>query len=791
MPYVRRTVVANLAIALLVCAVASAQDVRQIEELQAEEAVRYDGHSVLRIDIRSTRELRTILALTDDVWSHRIGVGGPVDVRVSPEQFAAVVDAGLQFEIFIADLQAQIDQERAQIEARRQLDTPWFENYHPWADIRDYVQDLAAQYPNLASYEIIGMSLEGRDIFAIRITGNNMSGTGTPPGQRPIIFFNGCQHAREWVSPATVVYIADRLLRNYTSDPRIQTIMDNVEFIIVPVVNPDGYIFSWTTDRLWRKNRAVNPGSTCRGVDPNRNWGYEWGGEGASTNPCNQTFRGPAAFSEPETQVIRDYITANPRIGAAIDFHSYSELILSPWGWTNTLPPGHETFDLLNAAMQAAIASVHGKIYAAGPSYTTIYPASGVMPDWTWGGRGILGWTIELRDRGQFGFVLPPEQIIPTAEENLEGVHALAEYFLPIRFTRAALAPASVLAQAATPVSIGIDSGSATLLPGSARLRTRSTASGSFLSLPMAPLAPGRFSADLPPAPCGSTVQYYFEAQTTDGRTFTYPIAGAAQPLLTTAYQLSTVFADDVESVQPGWTVWNHSSLTFGAWERAIPVGSLQNGVPAAPFNAAGGQWAFITENGPPGGGPGVADVDGGPTILTSPPFDLASAAGAELSFDYWHYSVGGTLDNLEVHLSGDDGQTWVTAAIFNHATPSQWRSATLNIGQFVSLGPAVRVRFSVSDNPNNSVTESGIDNLEVRAWGCASCYANCDGSTTQPILNVEDFSCFINRFAEAQLLPAAQQVTHYANCDGSTTHPVLNVEDFSCFINQFAAGCP
>src|SRR5690606_26512479 len=129
-----------------------------------------------------------------------------------------------------------------------------------------------------------------------------------------------------------------------------------------------------------------------------------------------------------------------------------SELILSPWGYTPDPPPGVETFDLLNAAMQRAIASVHGKVYGAGAGYTTIYPTTGTLPDWTWGDRAILGWTIELRDTGQHGVVLPPEQIIPTAEENVEGVRALISYFLPVRFVEPSLAPAPVSPGAAVEV---------------------------------------------------------------------------------------------------------------------------------------------------------------------------------------------------------------------------------------------------------------------------------------------------------------------------------------------------
>jgi murein tripeptide amidase MpaA len=786
------------ALVALLAGAAAAQPQRAGAALAGPEPVmRYDGHSVVRVNIRTARDLRTALALTDDVWSHQVGVGGEIDIRVTPAQFEALAGTGMEFRILIEDVQARIDAERAEIERLAGLDNrSWFETYHPWEEIRQFTLGLAAQHPQIASYEVIGQSLEGRDIFAIRITGTGASGGGTPAPQRPAVFFNGCQHAREWVSPATVAYIADELVRGYATDPRVQALLDNVEVIIVPLVNPDGYIFSWTTQRLWRKNRAINPGSTCRGVDTNRNWGFEWGGAGASTSECNDTYRGPGPFSEVETQVIRDFFAANTRISAAIDFHSYSELILSPWGWTNQVPANQAEYDLLNSAMQTAIASVHGRVYNAGPSYTTIYPASGTMPDWTWGGRQVLGWTIELRDTGQFGFILPPDQIIPTAEENMEAVYTLASYFLPLRFTQPTPAPTPIAPDTPTPVEIAIASGSGMLLEGSPRLWSRAVSPGSpaaFAPTPMQQVAPGRFGAELPVASCGQTVEYYFEAQTTDARSTTYPPGGAARALETIALESSVVYSQGFETAPPpaaAWTVFNHSSLTAGAWERAIPVGAIQNNVLSAPNTAAGGQWAYVTQNGAPGGAPGAADVDGGPTILTSPAIDLSGASRAEIAFAFWHYSVGGTVDPFHVEVSGDNGQTWVRALTLRHATG--WRTASVDVGANVGLTSAVRIRFVSSDNPNDSVTESGIDDVVVRVWGCAAgaCYANCDQSTAAPVLNIDDFSCFINRFALAQALPHEQQVADYANCDGSTVPPVLNVDDFGCFINAFALGC-
>ena len=163
-------------------------------------------------------------------------------------------------------------------------------------------------------------------------------------------------------------YIAEQLLTS--SDPRVRSIVNNLEFAIAPVVNPDGYAFTWDSDRLWRKNRRYN--EFCHGVDLNRNWAEKWGLCGASTNPCSDTFRGPEAMSEPESSAIANYvvaeISAERSIVAAIDFHAYGELILRPYGWAlprEAVPETDPETSALATRVQSAIESVHGHRYTS------------------------------------------------------------------------------------------------------------------------------------------------------------------------------------------------------------------------------------------------------------------------------------------------------------------------------------------------------------------------------------------------------------------------------------------
>ncbi len=740
--------------------------------------VRYDGHKVVRVNVGTVRDLRTALALTDDVWSHRVGIGGPIDIRVSPDQFTALQQTNLEFTVDVENIQAGIDAERARL-ANRQ---PWvaggdgpsfFTDFHTYAEHRAFLEDLVAQYPNLAQMFVVGQSLEGRDIFGIRITG---------PGSvanRPAAFYNAAQHAREWATPPIIAYIAEQLLTNYATDCRIKQIVDQTDFYLVPIVNPDGYVYTWGPDRMWRKNRRPPPGSsTCWGVDTNRNWGYQWGGEGSSPDPCNETYRGTAGFSEPETQAVRDYVMANSRFKVSMDFHSYGQLIMSPWAYTSALPPDHPTFNSLNLAMQEAIVSTYGRVYDPGPVYTTIYPAAGGAVDWFYGQESIHGFTIEVRAGSPNGFILPAAEILPNSIENYNAILALSGFAGdPLIFDLPGGAPQTVTPSTPTPIQVTIAAGTGAYYAGSAKLYSRIGTSGPFTPTPMTLVSATTFEGAIPGAPCGSTIQYYFTAETLTFTIVTYPPCGAADPLETTSITQTVVLDDAFETAVPGWTVVNEA-LTSGAWVRADPVGTTNAGAQAQPENdntPAPGVNCYITQNGTPGGQAGAADVDGGPTRLASPTFDLSGQPGAIVSYAYWHYSVNGVPDPMTVEVTNNNGSTWVQAR--SHTSQSGWRTDSFNVQDFVPLTAQVRVRFNSRDNPNDSLTESGVDDFKVSTAGCpATCYPDCNGVGG---LTVADFACFQTRFVAGD---------PYADCNGVGG---LTVADFGCFQTKFVAGCP
>ncbi len=398
------------------------------------QVIRYDGHRVARVSINSTKDLRTALALTDDVWTHTIRPGEPVDIRVSPGQFDALTQSGLRFEVLIDNVQAQIDAESAEIRRRNESDDPaWYTNYHTYAENKAYCQALAASFPGLCTYSVIGASLQGREIFALRITGPGST------ANRPASLWFGGQHAREWINVPVPEYHAEQLLTRYATDAHIRYLVDHHEFHFVPIMNPDGVDYTWTNDRLWRKNRRPNTNnpaagcSTTFGIDLNRNWGYQWGFDNSGSSPTcsSETYRGVGAFSEPETQVMRDFVIANPRIRTMMDWHSYGQLILTPWGYTATLPAppaAAQLFQSLSQSMAAAILPVNNRVYTPGTFFTALYPGNGVSTDWGWGARGVYSFLIELPINN---FVLPPDQIAPVCLETWPAFLVLANHFTP------------------------------------------------------------------------------------------------------------------------------------------------------------------------------------------------------------------------------------------------------------------------------------------------------------------------------------------------------------------------
>ncbi|MBL9147983.1 MAG: hypothetical protein JNM94_04750 [Phycisphaerae bacterium] len=674
----------------------------------------YDGQQVVRVLPENLRQLRAAMVLADDVWTHSPGIGRALDLAVGAESLAALRRAGFQPDVVIADLGALVAAEKARLDAVAEAGgvaggIEWFADFKNLAAINAKLDEFAGQRPDLVSTFTIGNSLEGRPIRGVRIS--------SAPSGAPAILFNGCQHAREWISPMTVMYIANQLVDNAATDPEIAAFLSTFEVYVIPVVNPDGYQYSWDAVRLWRKNRRDNGDGTF-GVDLNRNWDFAWGGAGSSGTTSSDTYRGPAPFSEPETQALRDFYISKPNILASIDFHSFSQLVLSPWGWTVEASPDGTLFDALGANIAESIFANGGQTYEAGPIGPTLYLASGNVVDWAYGARDALAYTIELRDTGQFGFVLPPDQIVPTGVETFAAMRTfLTDLSAPASIAPVGEIPTSVDVDEATTVRVRIRSLAGEVAAGSETLRWRIGAAGDFQSTPL--VVDGNdeyaFSALLPQAPCGSSIEWYVEAMTNLGDV-TLPEVGASAPFVTEVFDSTTVFDDDFQTVL-GWTVGAPGdNATGGVWVRVDPNGTI-----AQPENdsSADGVFCFVTGQAAPGAAAGQADVDGGTTTLTSPALDCSDPE-SHVRYDRWYSNNLGSSpnqDSMPIEITSD-GTTWVTLETVTE-NANAWVSKSFRVADFVTPSANVRIRFVARDLNAGSLVEAGVDEVQVFVLGC------------------------------------------------------------------------
>jgi len=470
--------------------------------------VRFDGDVVVRVSIRSAQDLMLVNQLSDDMWSHHVGIGGDADFRMSQAGLGTLDRAGIPYRVTIADLQNRIDAEQTRL-AQPMEGLAWFSDFKNLAAVNARLDEMVAAFPNLVSIVNAGTSIQGRVIRGIRIS-RYPAGTVLPA-----FIFTGTLHAREWASTMTTMWIAEQFVENNTIDPRIAAALDSAEVYIFPVQNPDGYEYTWATggNRLWRKNRRLISGTTY-GVDLNRNWGLGWGGSGSSGTTSSDTYRGTAAFSEPESVGMRDFVIARPNLVGHIDFHSYSQLWLWPWSYTTTASPDQTALAAVGNPMKTAIAAVNGKNYTAGPSGSTYGLTAGCIDDWTYGNQGLMSGTIEVRDTGTYGFVMPTSEILPNAKENFAAAITMIEKLLassPITIT---LAPGSLVADnTASTVEVQTIPVVSTLITNGVRLKWKLNG-GTTQSAVMTSIGSNKYRASLPAMACASQVSWFVEAET-------------------------------------------------------------------------------------------------------------------------------------------------------------------------------------------------------------------------------------------------------------------------------------
>jgi carboxypeptidase T len=327
--------------------------------------------------------------------------GDKLTVIAEPSQLRALRSTGLAVKS-----KGDADEQLAQLGKAEigTLDFPsGYTGYHNYAETTAELNQTVTDHPDLVRLQTIGNSYQGRALYALKISDNPAVDQA-----KPEVLFTCNQHAREHLTVEMCLHIVQRLTDGYATNAAIKALVDSREIWVVPSVNPDGaeYDIAAGTLRGWRKNRQ--PNSTSTGTDPNRNWGYQWGCCGGSSGSgSSETYRGTSAFSAPETQRVRDFTNSRvvggvQQIKAHIDWHTYSELILWPYGYTY-----NDTATGLNADQANAFATL-GRQMASRNGYTPqqssdLYITDGGINDWMWATHKIWSYTFEMYPKSGTG----------------------------------------------------------------------------------------------------------------------------------------------------------------------------------------------------------------------------------------------------------------------------------------------------------------------------------------------------------------------------------------------------
>ena len=349
---------------------------------------------------------------------------GLLNITATPEEIAEIEQLGYQTE-------RQDGMPRTQ--DATPLDFPSADsNYHNYAEMTSAINSAVAAYPNILSQRSIGNSYQGRQMVALKISDN----VGTDEDE-PEVLFTAHQHAREHLTIEMALYLINELTTKYGTDSHVTDLVNSREIWIIPDLNPDGGEFDISTGSYagWRKNRQPNSGSSNVGTDLNRNWPYKWGCCGGSSgSTSSETYRGPSPSSSPEVTNVINFVNSR-RVGGVqqiktnIDFHTFSELVLWPLGYTTANTGSDMTQQQYNTF------ATLGQQMAATNNYTPeqasdLYITDGSIDDWLWATQGVYSYTFEMypSSGGLSSFYPPDEVITRETTRNRAAVLLLLDY---------------------------------------------------------------------------------------------------------------------------------------------------------------------------------------------------------------------------------------------------------------------------------------------------------------------------------------------------------------------------
>lgn len=392
----------------------------------------YEGYKVLSVTPSTPGQVEFLrrLMVSDvnvDFWKEPTHIGEQVDVMIGPDHLselrAKLTSADLLSSVFIDNVREHIETPTG----KNTIDQHIF-NINDFNTLDDIYAWLQVQTGNCAvgvtcQLYSVGNSHEGRPIYVFQLS---RSGTG-----RKAYWVDATIHAREWIAPATLLQLLNHFIKQ--GDATVTDLLNRYDWYFLPVMNPDGYEFTWTDDRLWRKNRRQNTdaGSLCFGTDLNRNFDFRWGHDGVSFEPCSETYCGPSGGSEPETQVVSaELVRLGPTLAASVTLHSYGYMWMFPWGNTVNyngiqcdLAADHDELMRVADLTADAIENTYNSRWDRGNSCVVIYATTGGTDDYAKGAAGVkYAFCPELRGNS---FIIDSSNIVPSFNEIFNGIVAM------------------------------------------------------------------------------------------------------------------------------------------------------------------------------------------------------------------------------------------------------------------------------------------------------------------------------------------------------------------------------
>uniref|UniRef100_A0A3Q3LXW5 Carboxypeptidase O-like n=1 Tax=Mastacembelus armatus TaxID=205130 RepID=A0A3Q3LXW5_9TELE len=303
--------------------------------------------------------------------------------------------------------------------------------YHPMPEITNWMTQIAKDHPDVVTIVDYGQTYEKRTISLLKVIYIFYLKPKKKLSGWTVVYMQGISCMSSNIYKFSIV-LSNQILQTYKTDPKMEKMMMNMDFYVTPVLNVDGYMYSWqdNTTRLWRKNMSPGPsGCDCNGTDINANFNANWGTIGISFDCCTVAFCGSSPISETETQAVTYFVGSRKEdFLCFLTIHSFSQMLLVPYGHPNFTAPNYNELIEVGLAAADEIKKVHGTHYTVGTPPDVLYANSGSSRDWA-RQQGIpFSYTFELRDNGTFGFELPEDQIKPSCEEAYEGALYIITY---------------------------------------------------------------------------------------------------------------------------------------------------------------------------------------------------------------------------------------------------------------------------------------------------------------------------------------------------------------------------